>query len=32
MLMDRRSKFEEAISNMMKSQQDTASGIVSNLK
>jgi hypothetical protein len=32
MLMDRRSKVEEAISNMMKSQQDTASSIVSNLK
>ncbi len=32
MLMDQREKLEEAISNMMKSQQDTASGIVSNLK
>jgi len=32
MLMDRRSKFEETISNVMKSQQDTAGSIVSNLK
>jgi hypothetical protein len=31
-LMDRRSQFEETLSNLMKSQQDTSSSIVSNLK
>lgn len=30
--MDRRSKFLEAVSNLMKKQSDTASAIVSNLK
>lgn len=32
MAMDRRSKFIEALSNLMKKQSDTASAIISNLK
>jgi hypothetical protein len=32
MAMDRRSKFIEALSNLLKKQSDTASGIISNLK
>ena len=32
MLLDRRAKFEETLSNLLKSEQDTASSIVSNLK
>jgi hypothetical protein len=32
MLMDRRSQFEQILSNIMKKQQDTASSIVSNMK
>ena len=32
MMMDRRSKFEETLSNILKAEQDTASNIVSNLK
>jgi len=32
MLMDKRSQFEQMLSNIMKSQQDTASSVVSNLK
>ena len=32
MLMDRRAKFIEALSNLLKKQSDTASAIVSNMK
>lgn len=32
MAMDRRSKFIEALSNLMKKQSDTASAIISNMK
>ncbi len=32
MAMDRRAKFIEALSNLMKKQSDTASAIISNLK
>lgn len=32
MMMDRRSKLFEALSNLMKKQSDTASGIIKNLK
>jgi hypothetical protein len=32
MALDRRSKFEEALSNILKAQSDTAAAIISNLK